>query len=118
MKLQGVHHVSINVRDVEEAANFYTKMLGLEVIHRPDLGFPGAWLRCGDQELHLVGMENHQAPEGQHFAFRVDDLEAVLTELWGLGVRTSRARPIPEGGCHAFLRDPSGNLLELNQPLA
>jgi glyoxylase I family protein len=116
MKLEGVHHVSIDVRDVEQAATFYTDVLGLERITRPDLGFPGVWLRSGNQELHLVYRENHQAPEGQHFAFRVDDLESALRELEAIGVRSSRARRIPSGGWHAFLRDPSGNLLELNQP--
>jgi glyoxylase I family protein len=118
MELQGVHHVSINVRDLDEAAAFYAKVLGLEVIVRPDLGFPGVWLRSGEQEIHLVYREDHQAPEGQHFAFRVEDLDGALLELERCGVGASRARSIPGGGRHAFFRDPSGNLLELNQPRA
>ena len=117
MKLGGVHHVSIDVVDLETAGKFYVDMLGLEPIARPELGFPGLWFRSGAQELHLVQVESHQAPQGQHFAFRVDDLQAAVAELHAKGVRVSRLIDIPGGvGQQAFLRDPAGNLLELNQP--
>ena len=44
MKPLAVHHVSINVRDVEEAAQFYESRLGLvRRSDRPDFGFAGAW---------------------------------------------------------------------------
>ena len=39
---QGIHHVSINVKDVDAAVAFYVGVLNLEVLDRPDLGFPGA----------------------------------------------------------------------------
>lgn len=116
MKLQGVHHVSLNVRDVEEAGRFYVEVLGLEVLPRPDFGFPGLWLRSGAQEIHLMQVDGHAAPEGQHFAFRVADLDAAREELTGRGVEVSEPRPLPGGARQAFLRDPSGNLIELNEP--
>jgi catechol 2,3-dioxygenase-like lactoylglutathione lyase family enzyme len=115
MNLRGVHHVSLNVADVETAGRFYTDVLGLEVLPRPDFGFPGMWLRAGDQEIHLIRVEDHAAPEGQHFAFRVDDLEDALAQLAEHGVRTRGPIDLP-GGRQAFLKDPSGNLIELNQP--
>ncbi|MAE95613.1 MAG: lactoylglutathione lyase [Deltaproteobacteria bacterium] len=116
MKLKGVHHVSLNVADVEEAGRFYVEVLGLEVLPRPDFGFPGMWLRSEAQEIHLMGVETHEAPEGQHFAFRVDDIEGTIEELRGKGVEVSDPMPLPGGARQAFLRDPSGNLVEINQP--
>lgn len=116
MKLRGVHHVSINVRDVEEAGRFYTEVLGLETLPRPDFGFPGLWLRSEAQQIHLMQVEKHEAPEGQHFAFRVEDLDQVIEELGTHGVKVSKPFDIPGGGRQAFIRDPSGNLVELNQP--
>ena len=116
MKLAGVHHVSINVQDVAEAGTFYVDVLGLEQLDRPDFGFPGMWLRSEGQEIHLMQVENHQAPEGQHFAFLVDDIEAVIAELTDRGVKVSKARALPGGARQAFLKDPSGNMLEINQP--
>ena len=55
VKPLAVHHVSINVSDVDAAA-FYVDRLGL-AIHipdRPDFGFPGAWLDAGNQQVHLI----------------------------------------------------------------
>ena len=116
MKLDGVHHVSLNVSDVDEAGRFYVDVLGLEVLPRPDFPFPGMWLRSQGQEIHLMGVEQHEAPTGQHFAFRVDDIEGAVEELRSKGVRVSNPSPLPGGARQAFLRDPSGNIIEINQP--
>ena len=116
MKLSGVHHVSLNVHDVEEAGRFYTDVLGLEKLPRPDFPFPGMWLQAAGQQIHLMQVEDHRAPEGQHFAFRVDDLDAVVEELTGRGIEVTKPFDLPGAGRQSFLRDPSGNIVELNQP--
>ena len=116
MKLRGVHHVSLNVSDVEEAGSFYVDLLGLEVLPRPDFGFPGMWLRSEGQEIHLMQVEDHTAPKGQHFAFLVDDLSGTIEELRSKGVKVSDPMQLPTGAQQAFLKDPSGNMLEINQP--
>lgn len=116
MKLAGVHHVSLNVDDVDTAGRFYQDVLGLEVLPRPDFGFPGLWLRAQDQEVHLIQVENHAAPDGQHFALRVEDLDGALAELNQKGVDTRGPYEIPNVGRQAFLKDPAGNLIELNEP--
>jgi catechol 2,3-dioxygenase-like lactoylglutathione lyase family enzyme len=117
MTLGGVHHVSLNVADVDEAGRFYEHVLGLTRIERPDFGFPGAWFDTGQGQIHLLEVDGHTAPDGQHFAFQVDDIEAVVAELAakGIDIRPPSAG-IPGAGLQAFLKDPSGNLIELNQP--
>lgn len=114
-KLAGVHHVSVCVDDVDAARRFYVDVMGFhERGDRPDFGFPGAWLDAGDQQLHLL-----QAPfveNGGHFAVRVDDLDAWCAHLDELGVKYGRAPYFPGAGRQAFLRDPAGNQIELNQP--
>lgn len=116
MKLAGVHHVSLNVDDNDKAARFYTDVLGLELLPRPDFGFKGTWLRAGNQEIHLIEVKDHRVPGGEHFAFQVDDIDATCAELAAHGVKVSKPMDIPGAGRQAFLRDPAGNLLELNQP--
>jgi catechol 2,3-dioxygenase-like lactoylglutathione lyase family enzyme len=119
MKLDsGVHHVSLNVDDVEACTRFYVEVLGLEVLPRPDFGFPGTWLSAGPQQIHLIHADDHEAPKGQHFAFRVEDLDAASRELREAGVEVSKAFEIPGVGRQAFLHDPAGNMIELNQPKA
>ena len=117
MKLAaGVHHVSLNVDDVEGCLRFYVDVLGLAQLPRPDFGFPGAWLEAGPQQIHLIHSPDHVAPKGQHFAFRVEDLDAARESLQAAGVEVSEPYEIPDVGRQAFLQDPAGNLIELNQP--
>ncbi|MEM9466891.1 MAG: VOC family protein [Actinomycetota bacterium] len=113
---RGVHHVSLNVTDTDAAVAFYRE-LGFEPIDRPDLGFPGAWLRIGDTgELHLLEFPPPDA-KGQHFSVHVDDLDAAVSTLADAGIEPDRIGGI-DGICRqAFLSDPSGNQVELTQPL-
>jgi len=115
--LNGIHHVSINVHDVTAAIKFYAGVLGMEQIERPDLGFPGAWLRIHGQEVHLLGIESTPPPKEQHFAFAVDDLAAVTRSLEAAGFKCSRPNEIPGICVQAFTHDPSGNMVEFNQRL-
>jgi glyoxylase I family protein len=111
----GVHHVSINVRDASEALEFYTQILGLRERHdRPDFGFGGAWLDVGDQQVHLIESAV-PADCGQHFAIRVTDIDAAVSGLRERGVDVSDPKPVAASR-QCFLRDPSGNLIELHEP--
>ena len=115
MKAAGIHHVGLIVADVAAARHFYVDQLGFEErTDRPDFGFDGAWLQVGEQQVHLIeGAE--PLPAGGHFALAVEDLDGVVAELRAAGVKVSD--PVPAGsGRQSFLKDPGGNLVELNQP--
>ena len=117
MGMLGIHHVSINVDDVDAAVNFYTQALELTVMDRPDLGFPGAWLQAGEQEVHLLGIQDGKPPKQQHFAFLVEDLEAVRSRLASMDIKVSKPNEI-SGVCRqSFAHDPSGNMVEFNERL-
>ena len=118
MKLElGVHHVGINVKNLEACRAFYVDVLGLETLPRPDFGFPGAWLQAGKQQIHLLQQAEFRDPSpGQHFAFQVADLDAAIDELRSREIQVSDPFEIPDVGRQAFLRDPDGNGIELNQP--
>ena len=114
MRPLGVHHVSINVDDVEAATRFYVDVLGLTPRgDRPDFSFGGAWLDIGGQQVHLI---EGRVPDGagQHFAIQVDDLDATVAELRQRGVDVSDPKPVATSR-QAFLSDPAGNLVELHQ---
>jgi glyoxylase I family protein len=110
----GVHHVAINVPDVDEAVRFYTGMLGLhQRDDRPDFGFGGAWLDAGGQQVHPL-----EAPlpdnRGQHFALWVDDIDEVVAELRAQGLKVSEPVSVNTDR-QAFLSDPAGNGIELHE---
>jgi glyoxylase I family protein len=114
MRPIAVHHVSINVSDVDEAAHFYIEQLGLvRREDRPDFGFAGAWLDAGNQQVHLIEGEP-PAAVCQHFALQVNDLDNVIAELRTQGVTVSDVSPVGTGR-QAFLSDPSGNGIELHE---
>jgi catechol 2,3-dioxygenase-like lactoylglutathione lyase family enzyme len=110
-----VHHVSINVSDVERSVVFYVDVLGGKIRHdRPELGFDGAWLDFGDQQVHLL--EGAPPPAvGQHFALAVSDLDAAVASLRARGIEITDAVAIGAGR-QSFLSDPDGNAVELHQP--
>jgi glyoxylase I family protein len=114
MEPLAVHHVSINVDDVEAALAFYVGSLGLTVRDdRPAFGFGGAWLDVGGQQVHLIEAKP-PADQGQHFAILVDDLAATVAELRASGVTVSDPGPVGNN-LQAFLHDPAGNTVELHQ---
>jgi catechol 2,3-dioxygenase-like lactoylglutathione lyase family enzyme len=118
MALRSLHHVQLNVGDVDEAVNFY-RALGMTVrSDRPDIGVDGAWLDVGGEQVHLL-LAPTPADVGQHFAIEVDDLDAVLAALRARGVEVGEPRALGAGlPRQTSLRDPSGNRIEVREPAA
>ncbi len=81
---------------------------------RPDFG-PGYWLDAGGQQVHLMEMAG-DPPPANHFAIRVDDVAAAVADLQAQGVKVDAIPHIEGAGHQAFLHDPFGNFVELNQP--
>ena len=115
----GLHHVSLIVSDTRRALDFYQGVLGLPVdASRPALGFPGAWLRLGDRQLHLLELPNPDPVTGRpvhggrdrHTALTVLDLDAIAARLDRAAVPYTMSR---SGRRALFCRDPDGNAWEL-----
>ncbi|MDH3706710.1 MAG: VOC family protein [Acidimicrobiia bacterium] len=114
--VRAVQHVSFNVVDFEAALPFYTDVLGLMAVPRPDFGFPGAWLDTGNGvQIHLIEDPSFVAPSGPHLAFETDDIAAEVARLRELGIEVTDPFEL-NGMRQAFFHDPSGNQFELNQP--
>ena len=116
-----IHHVSFLIADVERSLAFYQGLLGLDLdASRPDLGYPGAWLKLGGQQLHLLQLPSPDPSEGRpahggrdrHLALLVSDLEALEAALSQAGVVFTRSR---SGRRALFCRDPDQNALEFVQ---
>lgn len=111
----GIHHVSLNVSDVSRAMAFYVDVLGLAVLDRPGFSFAGAWLATPDgRQVHLIHAD---VPDdrGQHVAFAVGDLDAVVATLRAGGIEVHGPKFVADTTIRqAFLADPDGNRLELN----
>ena len=114
MRPLAIHHVSVNVTDVDASRAFYTEVLGGTLrSDRPDFGFGGAWIDFGGQQLHLIEAPT-PAALGQHFAIQVADIDATIAELRDRGLEVSDAVPVG-ANLQAFLSDPAGNGIELHE---
>ena len=120
MRATGINHISISARDLEESARFYEDVFGLERLPTPTFGNPVVWLRLGDGQLHLFERSAAEAPPFHHFGVEVDDFEAFYLRLTELGIRDSDTlgpiRELPSGEVQMYLRDPGGNLVEIDWP--
>jgi glyoxylase I family protein len=113
-----LHHASIMVADTATSLAFYHGVLGLPQIERPNLGFPGAWLQVGSQQVHLLELASPDPKTGRpehggrdrHFALTVASLAPVLETLNKNGIRYSLSK---SGRQALFCRDPDGNAVEI-----
>jgi len=119
--LEGIHHISIAVDDLEEARDFYAGLLELAEVDRPSLPNPGYWFQAGACQLHLTGRPagaREAALSGTgagetHFAFAASRLDGVKARLETAGVEVRDGINEAVGLRQLFFRDPSGNLVEI-----
>ncbi len=120
MRASGFTHVSVHAYDLEESARFYTEMFGMEEVPAPDFPFPVRWLRVGNLQLHLFLSED-PSPRAHHFGLDVDDFETAYRKAEELGVQVgdgyyANVYELPDGAAQLYVRDPAGNLVEINYP--
>lgn len=117
MSSNHIQHVNLMVDDLDAAVEFYTGVLGLDRASTPDLGFPAQFIAINDvQEIHLNELEDTRGTRS-HFAIRVDDFSAIFRRAKDAGVIESAtwglAKRLGNGVLQMFVRDPSGNLVEI-----
>lgn len=128
IKLRGLDHVVLRVRDVERALAFYCGVLGCSEERRIDeLGL--IQLRAGAHLIDLVDVDSplgraggaaagSEARNVDHFALQVSpfDGDAIKAHLSAHGVDSGEVaeRYGAEGmGPSLYLEDPDGNVVEL-----
>ena len=120
MTLKAVHHIQVTYPpEVEEEMQlFYSQVLGLKEILRPEAlnNNSGTWYVLGDVQVHLSTEKNatNQASR-RHICFQVDNLRAFEEHLKTHKVEIiPDQRPIP-GYIRFFLRDPGENRIEITE---
>jgi glyoxylase I family protein len=112
-----IHHASLLVSDTQKSLEFYCGVLGLQQIERPPLPFPGAWLALGQQQIHLLELDNPDPTTGRpahggrdrHVAMMIDSYDALREDFLAAGVEHTLSI---SGRRALFTRDPDGNALE------
>jgi catechol 2,3-dioxygenase-like lactoylglutathione lyase family enzyme len=151
MTIEAVSHIAVGVRDMEAALGFYRDVLGLRVTAdkieefsqgpgQPPAQRRAVYLRWVDgphASFIVLDQQITNDIKGEpaqlfqmgvhHFAFWVDDLDAMLARVRDAGITVVMGGEgpgtdtvmygEPPGGLvrSAFLRDPEGNYVQLDQ---
>ncbi|HYD30755.1 MAG TPA: VOC family protein [Azospirillaceae bacterium] len=129
-RIDGLLETALYVDDMERAACFYERVMGLEAMFRSDrlTAFD-----AGDRGVLLVfrrgaSTEDMATPAGTipghdgagplHMAFRIAaaELEAWRRHLPGHGVPIHSEVTWPRGGTSLYFHDPDGHVIELATP--
>jgi methylmalonyl-CoA/ethylmalonyl-CoA epimerase len=130
--IKGIHHVSVVVRDMEEAFVFYRDILGLplsKITVVEDQGVKAALLPVGEAEIELLepikpesGVARFLERRGEglhHVCLETDDIEGELARLKDEGVELIDQEPrsgLAGQVCFLHPRALHGMLVELAQP--
>jgi catechol 2,3-dioxygenase-like lactoylglutathione lyase family enzyme len=110
--------VSVNALNLQESVDFYVDLLGAERIPTPNFGIPVQWLALGRTQLHLF--ERDLKPTSHHhLGITVDDLEPVYRAAERRGAFDdeafrNRLVELPGDVVQLYVRDPAGNLVEID----
>jgi catechol 2,3-dioxygenase-like lactoylglutathione lyase family enzyme len=131
MPITELNHYLLVAKDLERTKDFYQQVLGLELADRPDFGFPGYWLKTGEDIcVHLASQEPNETrdlfllkkhPKGtagsgsvDHIAFLAKDPREVRSRIQQHRVEM-HFRSFPEAKLfQIFLKDPDDVTIELN----
>jgi len=115
----GMNHFTVISEDEQKTLAFYVGLLGLQIGHRPDLGFPGAWLYAGGPQAVLHVYFDRPVPPQRagvidHMAFTARDLRAVKARFDASGTRYDLRQQAGAGTWQLFCHDPNGAKVELD----
>lgn len=119
-KAVGVGGIFFRSRDPKGLASWYAQHLGIPAMEDGSLAFDGpettgmTVFAPFPTETKYFG----DGPQQMMVNFRVDDLDALLTQLGEAGVRIDPKRDDYSYGKFAWIWDPEGNRIELWQAVA
>ena len=125
MQLKGIHHIALNVKDLDRAEGFYTDVLGFQVTNRFSKGLRHLMLETGNAAIALFESPELQVKEAisllseegyLHLALEADpaDFENIIKELQSNNIDIDNG-PVKRGdGESIYFNDPDYNHLEIH----
>jgi catechol 2,3-dioxygenase-like lactoylglutathione lyase family enzyme len=113
-----LNHVTLRVRDIGRSREFYSKLLGLQVLHEDKdscklslgRGFLSLWQHTGPGFDHwCVGVDHFTRASATAQDHTRDSVRETLVRA-GFSLRRD------EGDSTIYVRDPDGNVVQLEAP--
>ena len=122
----GLFHLAIKTADLAATRHFWTQVVGLREIARPDFGYSGAWLACGQPGgqaiVHVYAGgpalgDGGQVPQGtaaiDHISLSCSGYHAYIARFRAAGLDWREFLVPGTSLWQLFVYDPSGVQLEL-----
>ena len=126
-----VLHTMLRVGDLDRSIDFYTNVLGMQLLRktdRPEQRYTLAFVGYGDERAHAVleltynyGVSSYDIGAGYgHVAIAVPDAAAACAAVRAKGGNVTREAGPVKGGTSviAFVQDPDGYKIELIESAA
>ena len=133
MPITELNHFLLVAKNLERTKKFYENVLGLQLAERPDFGFPGYWLKAGNEIcVHLASQDPNKIrdqfllkkhPKGtkgsgsvDHIAFLAQNPAEVRERIQQNKIEM-HFRSFPDAKpplFQIFLKDPDDVTIELN----
>jgi len=118
-----VNHLALVVSDVGRSLSFYSNIVGMRQVMRPDFDRHGAWLTMGNLDLHLIkgrpAVHSDDDLIVSHIAITVSDMDELRKRLKEMNVTSRKNISVPNPSDEetgrveqAFVRDPDGYYIE------
>lgn len=125
--VDGLSHVAIKTSDLTATVAFYTRVIGLVSVSRPEFGYPGAWLGVpgpsGHAIVHIYAGGPALGPEGatvlgsgaiDHVTLTCHDYHGFIDRFTAAGLQWREFLVPGTTTWQLFVFDPSGVQLELS----
>src|SRR3954466_9527827 len=122
----GLFHLAIKTSSLQATRAFWTGVIGLRDVPRPDFGYPGAWLSCpqpgGQAIIHVYAGGPALGPSGRvelgtaaidHVSLACSGYHAYRARLQRAGLAWREFLVPGTSLWQLFVYDPSGVQLEL-----
>lgn len=116
--LNGLRHVALNVKKLEECVNFYTKLLGMKIVWQPDAD--NIYLSSGHDNFALHRIKSSNDFEGMqhldHIGFVINEIDEV--DRWYVYLRNHNVviqqeiKNHRDGARSFYCLDPDKNVVQ------
>ncbi len=118
LRITGIDHINLNVRNLEETRRFYQQLFGFTVKkHEPEQN----GLIIGNDRVALCLYEHPEKDVAEnagfnHFGFHIDNFDEVTAACRRLGVPILYGGPVQwEKSRSIYIQDPNGYTIELSE---
>ncbi len=116
LKVKGIDHLNLDVRDLDETVKFYGELFGFRVVKdQPEENSK----IIGNENVKLClyqidGFDHYEKSGFNHFGFHIENFDDIIQKCTEMGVEIFYGGPLKwEKSSSVYIKDPNGYEIEL-----